>query len=965
MIKQATIEAVKAKIEIVDVVSEFVELKKTGSAYVGFSPFTEEKTPSFNVVPSKNLFKDFSSGNGGDAIEFLQKHQGFTFTQAIEWLANFYKIHIEYEGATTSTLDMPAPKISQRDATPDEPEGTWYFELRKEFTDFEIKTLLAEKVLAYTTKEGKIDKKKFQEIALRYNLYSLESYSIVKNRKITTIGATDDFPLYMFDEGKFKKLYIPLNKGRKKKDGSEYPRFLYYGERPKHFLHGLNACISKYNELNPPPEDLDDQGLDDDGDKKEAAKTKKLFEIIYCTGGSDGINVAMLGYQVVWPNGETEKLTEKQLKKLSGLAEKVMNLPDIDATGRREAYRMAMEHLEMYTLDLPADLAKRYDRRGKPCKDVRDYFRYHNWYDFKQLLPTALRYQFWDVDFTKTKSGKWKENYTVLNTELYNFLVKNGFSRTKINERTIYIHIQDNIVSVVDPSEIRDYVNNFLVDRLMSPRLRDAFYRSTQLNETSLANLPLVDVEFTNFDRDSQYFFFQDKTIRVTKDSITEFKPGDVDKFVWEEEVIKHAFKKQDPHFRIWKGKDDHYDIEILKKDNVFLNFLINTSRIHWRKELEDQLDGKKAEEIKAYKEKHRFNIAGPHLAPEEILEQKLHLINKIFTLGFLLHKYKDKSKNWAAFGMDARLSDSGESHGGTGKSLIYDAPNFFLSNEYLPGRDPKLTENKHLYEGITKHTFYVLVDDCAEYLNFDFFFDAITGKIKVNPKNTTQYTLEFKDVPKFAFTSNFSLRNQDSSTRRRLLFTVNSDFYHHNKDGHYREDWSPRDDFDMELLTEDMTAEQWNDFCNFMLQACQFYMAHPKVNPPMDEVEKRNLLAEMGSAFHEWADVYFSEDSDRINTLVPRPPAFEDFKRTSGSNRWSSQKFGKALKAWCRYYGYELNPEDLKNDQGRIVRREPIPGTSETKPTEQIYIRTFENVPEDIQPSLPPDGGTEGGMPF
>jgi DNA primase len=70
LISRETIDEVKNRVDIVDVVSDFVSLKKSGQNYKALSPFANEKTPSFFVVPSKGIFKDFSSGKGGDAFTF-------------------------------------------------------------------------------------------------------------------------------------------------------------------------------------------------------------------------------------------------------------------------------------------------------------------------------------------------------------------------------------------------------------------------------------------------------------------------------------------------------------------------------------------------------------------------------------------------------------------------------------------------------------------------------------------------------------------------------------------------------------------------------------------------------------------------------------------------------------------------------------------------------------------------------
>ena len=94
MISPATIEEVKNKMDIVEVVGDFVTLKKSGSSYKAHSPFTNEKTPSFYVVPSKGIFKDFSSGKGGDAITFVREIDGLSYIEAIKYLAQKYNIEI-------------------------------------------------------------------------------------------------------------------------------------------------------------------------------------------------------------------------------------------------------------------------------------------------------------------------------------------------------------------------------------------------------------------------------------------------------------------------------------------------------------------------------------------------------------------------------------------------------------------------------------------------------------------------------------------------------------------------------------------------------------------------------------------------------------------------------------------------------------------------------------------------------
>jgi DNA primase len=96
-ISRKTIEEVRQRMDILDVVSDFVSLKRAGQNYKALSPFTNEKTPSFFVVPSKGIFKDFSSGKGGDAITFVMEHEGMSYPEAIRYLAKKYGIEIQEE----------------------------------------------------------------------------------------------------------------------------------------------------------------------------------------------------------------------------------------------------------------------------------------------------------------------------------------------------------------------------------------------------------------------------------------------------------------------------------------------------------------------------------------------------------------------------------------------------------------------------------------------------------------------------------------------------------------------------------------------------------------------------------------------------------------------------------------------------------------------------------------------------
>lgn len=95
MISRQTIDSIFSAARVEEVIGDFVNLKRSGSNLKGLSPFSNEKTPSFMVSPGKQIWKDFSSGKGGNVVTFLMEHEQFSYPEALRWLAKRYNIEIE------------------------------------------------------------------------------------------------------------------------------------------------------------------------------------------------------------------------------------------------------------------------------------------------------------------------------------------------------------------------------------------------------------------------------------------------------------------------------------------------------------------------------------------------------------------------------------------------------------------------------------------------------------------------------------------------------------------------------------------------------------------------------------------------------------------------------------------------------------------------------------------------------
>jgi DNA primase len=112
MISRSTIDRIFESARVEEVIGEFVQLKKAGSNFKGLSPFTDEKSPSFMVSPVKQIWKDFSTGKGGNSVSFLMEHEHFSYPEALKWLAKKYNIEIE----ETAQSDEQKEQTNERES---------------------------------------------------------------------------------------------------------------------------------------------------------------------------------------------------------------------------------------------------------------------------------------------------------------------------------------------------------------------------------------------------------------------------------------------------------------------------------------------------------------------------------------------------------------------------------------------------------------------------------------------------------------------------------------------------------------------------------------------------------------------------------------------------------------------------------------------------------------------------------
>ena len=105
MIKKESIENLKNHLDVVDVISQFLELKKTGANFKACCPFHGETTPSFVVSPAKQIYHCFGCGVGGDSIKFVMEYEKLSYPETLEKLASMYNFNLDYENTTEKKQD--------------------------------------------------------------------------------------------------------------------------------------------------------------------------------------------------------------------------------------------------------------------------------------------------------------------------------------------------------------------------------------------------------------------------------------------------------------------------------------------------------------------------------------------------------------------------------------------------------------------------------------------------------------------------------------------------------------------------------------------------------------------------------------------------------------------------------------------------------------------------------------------
>ncbi len=889
--------------------------------------YRNEKTPSAYIKPSKDnthfVVVDFG-GENYSPVDVVMDKMGLEFGDAMKHLYN------EFGLSLNGSAELYKPTLEYHTLTDDDRPADWYHIEEKDYENLD-------QVHSFLT----------IETAKKYNFVELSSYEFIfinkKNNQKTLckISATPEFPIFGYKADTFVKIYQP------KSSKSEY-KHSSIGIKSK-FVFGLDYVLSEIDNF--------DKNEDDD------------LKVIIASGGSDGLTLASMGYLVIWTNSEAEQISLQVYNKLQDKYKKVAeenlqiyNLPDTDKSGISYAYSLAETFWDIKTIYLPAI------EMHANGKDFRDWLHFHKTksiatikYLFNNLIKTALRLNFIDYN----SNGK----PYIISTFMHYFLKVKGFAvyiidrqLTDKNAESQFIFIQkiDNIVTQMFQEDIRKFCENYYYQKGSSISIIDLIKNTEQFSLKRLSAMDRTKVKTKNFTDKMQRFYFANNYVEITKDEILFSNYKNIDSEIWNYNIIdKKILKEKTPSFQVvYDEKTNTHRPQINVKNNEFLNYLINGSRVFWREELESEFINE--DEKKKYLAEHKFSIAGPRLTQEQINTQEAHLLNKFYVIGYLMHRFKKMSLAKMVYIMDdAVKTDENESNGRSGKSLmIIGLEQLLFNNFYINGKSKTLASNAHLFDGFDKEKALIHVEDLDQYMGIEFFFNLIASKIPVNPKHGKAYIVGFEEASKMVTTSNFGIGNINQSILGRLMFVSFSNYYHLHTE-HYNEKRQVSDDFGHDLFSVDWKEDQWNLFYNFLFECCQFYLQNTNniFEAPQDNIHLTNSQAMIGNAFIDWADNYFYEtqtiDSELIqgtlNNFVSRDELQTNYSKKVGDKfKKSSQNFKKSLKEYCKTKNYVFNPPELESYNTKInaYSRPIYDNNNKRQVVEHFYIRTKETQP-------------------
>lgn len=879
-------------------------------------PFFSADDTRFYVWPEKGCWITYGGINErGGALQFIMRLHNCSKSQAFAELEKMF---------------APAASPYRAKTEKVEPVNEYVFEEKEDFSDFEL-SLLGNQKRSFRKDDGTWEEKDTitpEALKRAFPIRSLKSFTYPAREGSDfswKVYSTDEFPImywvYQDAEGKkWGKIYQPrAEKGR---------RFTYFGEKEHSFMFSDSKTAEMLQKVK----------------RGEAIETEnKLEQLVIVSGGSDAINTYFNGgFNTVWLNSETDILEKWQKDRLTRIAKRITVLYDLDDTGKKYSYRMALRYLDFTLAMLPEQM---YTQTEGKCKDVKDfftkwrtddsrsrrsdYFYMDKFKEFSFVIKNSLPLKFW-MDKLKEKDGELiVSGVEIDNEQLYRFLQAFGIRKYSYStEKFRFVRVTDNIVEEIGDDKISGVTNKILRDYLnrnpeyFDKQLLNAINRSNQLKGQSLQNISEVKLDFKVDAQECDYLFFRNGALRITANDMEMIPTEKLPFHIYKDKIIDFDFRlEKEPLFRIeytekylTSNETDSfpelYRFQLQKNwgDFSYSQFVYNTGEVYWREK-----------------------ESGAELTEAQRMEPDLNFISKVCALGYACRKHKEMTKAYMLMCVEDENNKNGEHNGGVGKSLFYLPLRFVRSVTERDGQliDPK-KEGDLLYYGVVPgKTDIVQFEDLQRGFPLQMLFNQITGSMTVRERYGNPICIPFHESPVTILNSNHKPDDIDPSKRRRTWFCTFSSYYHPANPMQGIPERKPSQEFGKEMFKQ-YDNDEWNKTYYFMAQCIQMYMRiNQRVLPVMDRVEKGLLINSITQNVFDWFNDFFdeyAESGSKLNVAIWRNELYEEFKQLYSKNvqdRITIATLKEKLIKFCNYKHWKLNPVELYRSDSEKRREE------------------------------------------
>lgn len=914
----------KADTRLMDVIRSLckgIDFQKVGKVFKAKCPFFAQEDTRFYVWPEKRCWICYGGIEArGGALQFIMRLRNQDRNKALAELDGMFSSGYHGMKAVLEKVD---------------PVSEYVFEENESFSAEELK-LLGNLKRNVRKEDGSFEESETitsEALMQAFPIRSLKSFTRPAKEGENfswRICATEEFPImywsYVRPDGTvWGKIYQPkADKGN---------RFSYFGVKEQNFIFGDTKTTNYLNMVK----------------RGEAVDSEKKIEnLVIVSGGSDAINTYFNGgFNVCWLNSETDILEQWQEMRLRKIAKRITILYDLDETGKKFAYRMAIRYMDFNLAMLPQEM---YDSTKGTSKDVKDYFikwgadersgyknqNYFHMDKFKRfghIVKNSLPLKFW-MDKTKEVGDTDCKEIKVIgkeidNEQMFRFLSAYGIHRYAYDNETYkYVHVKENIVEEINEKNISFVVNQLLRDFIKnSPvyfdkQLLNTINRSNQVKGQSLQNISEIKLDFTYDARYQEYLFFRNGALRITAHEMQMVPLESLPFHLYEDKIIQADFHiEKETLFEIEYSEEyitadeekkfpivDRFALRRNWNDFSYAQFVYNTGEVFWR-------------------EKEQ----GIELTPAQQKEPDLNFVSKVCALGYACRKHKEMKKAYMIMCVEDEINKNGEHNGGVGKSLFYLPLNEVRNVWTRDGQmmDPKKDGDLLYYGVVPGKTDIVHLEDLHKGFPLNVLFNQITGDMTVRKRFSDAITIPYSESPVTVMDSNHKPSDIDKSKRRRTWFCTFSSYYHPADPNLGIPERNPGNEFGKNLV-KDYTPEEMNKLYMFFAQCIQTYMhVNEKVLPVMDRVEKGMLINSISQNVFDWMNDFFDEDAETLNKLnvaIWRNDIFEEFKQIYSrtyQDRITVATLRDKLEKFCDFKHWILNPPELYRSESERARKE------------------------------------------